>query len=147
MTQESKIDLSSLHALEIRTLRVYEGKEEDEQTDTALPAAAGIGPGQVRRAIEWLISKDLVEISQELTVSVVSLTELGVAQADVGATPETALLLQVGKDPSTTLKDLQSDTRFDRGDWGSAFGGLKGEGVIDQKGPAIEIADLGAERF
>ena len=59
MTQASKIDLSSLHALEIRTLRVYEGKEEDEQTDTTLPEAAGIGPGQVRRAIEWLISKDL----------------------------------------------------------------------------------------
>ena len=147
MTQESKIDLSSLHALEIQTLRVYEGKEEDEQTDTTLPEAAGIGPGQVRRAIEWLISKDLVEISQELTVSVVSLTELGVAQADVGATPETALLLQVGKDPSTTLKDLQSDTRFDRGDWGSAFGSLKGERIIDQKGPAIEIADTDRAAF
>jgi phenylalanyl-tRNA synthetase alpha chain len=141
VSQAASIDLTSLHALEIRTLRAYESQPEGEYSDATLPEAAEIGPGQVRRAIEWLISKALIEISQERTVSIVSLTELGVGQADIGATPETALLLQVGKDPGTTLKDLQSDTRFDRGDWGSAFGGLKGEGVIDQKGPAIEIVE------
>ena len=135
------IDLSSLHALEIKTLRAFDGREDTEINDAGLPAAAGLGPGQVRRAVEWLRSKGLLEVASEATVSTVSLTESGVAQAAIGATPEVALLIRAGKEPAPTLKDIQADTRFDRGDWGSAFGGLKAEGTIRQEGAAIRIAD------
>ncbi len=135
------IDLSSLHALEVKTLRAFDGREDTEINDAGLPAAAGLGPGQVRRAVEWLRSKGLLEVAGEATVSTVSLTESGVAQAAIGATPEVALLIRAGKEPAPTLKDIQADTRFDRGDWGSAFGGLKAEGTIRQEGAAIGIAD------
>ena len=138
---DQSTDLSSLHALEIKTLRAFETCEEHELTDAVLPEAAGIGPGQVRRAVEWLRSKGLLDVAGEATVSTVTLTESGIAQAYIGATPETALLLRAQEEPAPTLKHLQADTRFDRGEWGSAFGGLKAEGTITQDGAAIRIAD------
>ena len=39
---------------------------------------------------------------------------------------------------------MQADERFDRGAWGSAFGGLKKDGVVDLDKGAIVIVD--AER-
>ena len=121
--------------------RVRNQCEEHELTDAVLPEAAGIGPGQVRRAVEWLRSKGLLDVAGEATVSTVSLTESGVALAGIGATPEAALLLRAREEPAPTLKHLQADTRFDRGEWGSAFGGLKAEGTITQDGASIRIAD------
>ncbi len=141
------IDLSSLHALEIKTLRAFECREDHQITDAGLPEAAGIGPGQIRRAVEWLRSKALLEVVGEATVSTVSLTLSGVAQAAIGATPEGALLIRAGEDPAPTLKDIQTDTRFDRGEWGSAFGGLKAEGTIRQEGAAIRIANPDSAAF
>ena len=141
------IDLSSLHALEIKTLRAFEPREDHEVTDADLPQAAGIGPGQVRRALEWLRSKRLIVVVSEATVSTVSLTESGAAQARIGATPEAALLVRAGKEPAPTLRELQDDTRFDKGEWGSAFGGLKAEGTIRQEGAAIRIANADRAAF
>ncbi len=135
------IDLESLHALEIRTLRAYKDREDADHSDVDLPGAAGIGPGQLRRAVEWLLSKNLLEITVESTVATVSLTDRGADHAEKGATPETALVSRAAQSPPPTLKELQADTRFDRGEWGSAFGGLKGEGVIQQEGETIRIAD------
>jgi phenylalanyl-tRNA synthetase alpha chain len=147
VSQDSGIDLASLHALEIRTLRAYEGNETDVLTDAALPQAAGIGPGQIRRAVEWLISKELLSVAGEETVASVSLTEAGEHQADVGATPEVALLMAVAEGSAQTLKALQSDDRFDPGEWGSAFGGLKQEGVIDLQQGAISVVDAARAAF
>ena len=140
MTVNQPIDLSSLHALEIRTLRAFEPREDHEITDAVLPEAAGIGPGQVRRALEWLRSKGLVNVVSEATVSTVSLTESGAAQARIGVTPEAALLVRAAEEPPPTLRELQEDTRFNSGEWGSAFGGLKAEGAIRQEGASIRIA-------
>ena len=134
-------DLSSLHALEIKTLRAFNDCDGNALSDSRLPETAGIGPGQIRRAVEWLRSKNLLEITGDTTVSTVSLTESGIAQAGIGATPEIALLIRAGDEPAPSLRDLQADTRFDKGEWGSAFGGLKAEGTIRQEGAAIRIAD------
>ncbi|MGA1195684.1 MAG: hypothetical protein ACO36I_04170 [Candidatus Latescibacterota bacterium] len=73
----SNIDLASLHALEIRTLRAFENKAHAEQTDAQLQNESGIGEGQVRRAVEWLISKSLLEITNETAHAIISLTEVG----------------------------------------------------------------------
>jgi phenylalanyl-tRNA synthetase alpha chain len=141
------MDLASLHALEIRTLRAYAGKETETRTDEDLPEAAGIGPGQVRRAVEWLISKGLLSVAAEHTVASVSLTEAGLRQAELSATAESALLQAVADGSARTLKDLQSDDRFDPGEWGSAFGGLKQEGVIDIVDGVIAVADEARAAF
>ena len=78
MSQSEELHLESLHALEIRLLRAFESKEAESLSDDDLPEAAGIGPGQVRRAAEWLLSKALLEVSGETAVVTVSLTELGI---------------------------------------------------------------------
>ena len=144
MSQEShdtKVDLESLHALEIRTLRAYRGREEAECSGADLLSASGIQPGQLRRAVEWLLSKGLLEVTAEETVYTVSLTEVGADYAEKGATPESVLIARAGEEPAPTLKALQGDTRFDRGSWGSAFGRLRQEGAIRTEGEAIRIAD------
>ena len=140
------IDLASLHALEIRTLRAFEHDASAKQTDAQIQSGSNIGEGQVRRAVEWLISKQLLEVTSETTTLIVSLTDVGHDFAEKGATPETALLTRAG-DESVTLKDLQADERFDKGSWGSAFGGLKKEGVIDLNKGAITIANTDRASF
>ena len=140
-SQPAAIDLSALHALEIRALRAYRGQERAECSDDALLEVADIGAGQLRRAVEWLISKSLLEVAGEQAVHTVSLTEIGAGYAEKGATPESALLKRAGETPPPSLKELQTDARFDRGEWGSAFGGLKKDGVIQVDGEDIRIAD------
>ena len=147
MQQNTRIDLASLHALEIRTLRAYRDRKDADCSDAALLEASGLGPGQLRRAVEWLLSKGLLEVGAEKTVAAVSLTERGVDCVEKGATPETALVSRAAEGPAPTLKELQADTQFDRGEWGSAFGGLKGEGVIQLEGETIRIADADKAAF
>ena len=142
----SLIDLASLHALEIRTLRAFENNASDEQSDTQLQRGADIGEGQVRRAVEWLISKELLQTTSETVSTIVSLTEVGQDFASKGATPETALITAAGAG-NTTLKDLQADDRFDKGAWGSAFGGLKKDGIIDIDKGSIIISDADRASF
>ena len=45
------------------------------------------------------------------------------------------------------IQDLQADERFDRGAWGSAFGGLKKDGVIDLDKGAIVVVDADRASF
>jgi phenylalanyl-tRNA synthetase alpha chain len=142
----SDIDLASLHALEIRTLRAFENNANAEQSDVQLQSASGIGEGQVRRAVEWLISKSLLEITKETTHAFISLTEVGEDFVQKGATPETALLSRASAE-RITLKDLQDDDRFDKGSWGSAFGGLKKEGIIDIDKGAIKVVNVDQAAF
>lgn len=142
----AEIDLSSLHALEIKTLRAFESDPKAVLADGRLAALTELGPGQVRRAVEWLVSKALVEVAAESSDTSVALTDIGKTQLDAGASPESALLSRATEGP-VTLKDLQSDDRFNKGDWGSAFGGLKKEGVIDSDGPNIVVKDADRAAF
>ena len=74
------IDLSSLHALEIKTLRAFESDREVTLSDGVLAEATGLGAGQVRRAVEWLISKSLMEVANESNDTSVALTDIGKIQ-------------------------------------------------------------------
>ena len=139
-------DLASLHALEIKTLRAFETDKGASLSDSRLETHTGLGAGQIRRAVEWLISKALLEVASESNTASVALTEIGKAQLEAGASPESALLARASEG-RVTLKDLQTDERFNRGDWGSAFGGLKKEGVIESDGPNIVIKDADRATF
>lgn len=138
------IDLSSLHALEIRTLRTFES--DGERTDAQIQHMSDINEGQLRRAVEWLLSKGLLEISGESTRASVVLTDLGRDYLAKRATPESALLVRATSE-RIALKDLQEDARFEKGDWGSAFGGLKKDGVIDLDKGIIVISDAEKAAF
>ncbi len=147
MTQEMNSDLSSLHALEIQTLRAFAGRESSVLSDPEMLEATHLDPAQHRRAIQWLLSKGIIETTEEREQTTVLLTEVGVDYAEKGATPESALLTRAGERPPPSLKELQQDTRFDRSDWGSAFGTLKKDGVIRLEGEAIQISDEGKAAF
>ena len=136
-------DLTSLHALEIKTLRGFTQAPEATQSDADLEASSGLEAGQLRRAVEWLVSKSLLAVASEEARISVSLSDQGKRFLEVGGTPESELLRRA-TEGSGSLGDLQGDDRFDRGDWGSAFGSLKKEGIIDSDGPHIVLKD--AER-
>lgn len=133
------INLSSLHALEIKTLRAFSERPETKG-DGELAAAAELEAGQLRRAVEWLLSKALLGVESESCSVSVLLSDLGKRFLVVGGTPESEMIRRAGEG-AVTLNDLQADERFGRGDWGSAFGGLKKEGVIDNDGANIVVKD------
>jgi phenylalanyl-tRNA synthetase alpha chain len=138
-------NLEALHALEIRVLRAFEGRESDVLRDDTLPDLIGLGAGQVRRAVEWLLSKSLLSVEEEETAVTVSLTDLG-RQYSQSGTPESVLLTRAEAD-EVTLADLQKDETFDRGEWGSAFGGLRKDGVVDVDGSTIRVVDASKAAF
>ena len=142
----AELDLPSLHALDIKTLRAFESNRDAIQSESWLGSSSDLGAGQIRRAIEWLISKSLIEVAAESNAVSVALTAIGKIHLSTGTSPESALLTRAGEGP-VTLKDLQSDEQFNRGDWGSAFGRLKKEGVIDSDGPNIVIKDADRAQF
>ena len=142
----AEIDLSSLHALEIKTLRGFEHAVGAAQSDPDLETSSGLLAGQLRRAVEWLVSKALLEVTSEEARVSVSLSDQGKRFLEIGGTPESELLRRAEAGP-ITLADLQGDDRFDRGDWGSAFGSLKKEGVIDSDGAHIVMKDADLATF
>lgn len=141
LSQETNPNVKELHTLEIRALCAFRNHEKSNLTDTDLLLASGIRPGQFRRATEWLISKNLLEITDETPQVTVSLTDIGKDYLEKGVTPESALINRAQETTHLTLKELQKDTRFKQSEWGSAFGGLQKEGVVRLLGEAIQISD------
>ena len=85
-------DLTSLHALEIKTLRGFTQAPEATQSDADLEASSGREAGQLRRAVEWLVSKSLLAVASEEARISVSLSDQGKRFLEVGGTPESELL-------------------------------------------------------
>ena len=117
-----------LHPLEKKLLSYLEehGGATDEEiiADSDLP-----DEGSYRRAVEWLLSRDLVrEVSRE-EEELVELGPVGAGNLDTGETPETGLLRRVAGG-AKSLQEIQEDDTFDRGRWGSAFGALLRAGLL-----------------
>jgi len=140
------VDLGALHALEVRALRAYEPCAHAARAETDIHDAAGLSPGQLRRAVEWLLSKGLLELADEKAAAAVALTEVGEEYVAKGTTPESALLARASAG-AQTLKEIQADPLFDRAEWGSAFGGLRREAVIDVVEGAICVVDAARAAF
>ncbi len=126
---------SDLHPLEkkLLTYLVSNGKSSDVDIirKSDLP-----DEGSFRRAAQWLLSRKLIiEESREEEVFV-ELGPLGKQNLEAGSSPELAMLRAM-KSGSNSLQEIQQDTSFDRGRWGSAFGALIKSGLLSKAGDEI----------
>ncbi|HPQ39907.1 MAG TPA: phenylalanine--tRNA ligase subunit alpha [bacterium] len=124
MNNESQLE--SMHPLEVKTIRAFRG------TDTLgmeqLCAATGLDPARIRRALEWLLTRQALEVVSEEKRSYVNLTDAGRLCAD---TKITELRIIAHARNGVTMKDLQTDAAFDPAELGPAVGSLKKNGLID----------------
>ena len=126
-----------LHPLEEKLLAYLE--EEGESSDTDIIERSELpDEGSFRRAAEWLLSRELVtEVSRD-EEEFVELGPLGIGNLEAGVTPELALLREVAGGTGS-LQDIQKNTVFDRGRWGSAFGLLMKTGLLKSDADGIHL--------
>ncbi len=121
-----QLHAESLHALEIKTLRAY--------TDTAVRSFesllenTGLDASRLRRALEWLLTRNAVEVIDEETRRYVSLTEIGREYA-LHQIPELRIIEKAAQ--GVTMKELQSCGEFDPAELSPAVGALKKDNIID----------------
>jgi len=126
-----------LHPLE-RELLTYLDSAGPSTDQNIIEKSDLADEGSFRRASEWLLSRGLVnEVSRE-SRTFVELGPVGQANAAAGITPELALIRAVGRGISD-LAEIQKDSTFDRGRWGSAFGALTRTGIVARSGEGIEL--------
>ena len=126
-----------LHPLEEKLLAYLEETGESSDTDiiekSELP-----DEGSFRRAAEWLLSRKLVaEVSRD-EEEFVELGPLGIGNLEAGVTPELALLREVAGGTGS-LQEIQKNTVFNRGRWGSAFGSLMKAGLLKSDADGIHL--------
>lgn len=115
-------------------------------TDSMSLEGTGMDDGSYRRAVQWLLSRNLASVVDSSTTVTVELGPLGLQNLEIGTTPELALLKAV-ENGTRELRDIQSDALFDRGRWGSAMGALLKDGIL-RKGPrGLAISDLAGGVF
>lgn len=139
MNQVSQLE--SMHPLEIKTIRAFQGT--DILGLEQLQVATGLDPARIRRALEWLLTRNALEVVSEEKRRFLNLTETGQFCAESKIT-ELRIVQEAAK--GVTLKDLQASDLFDPAELGPAVGALKKQKLLGfgQGGTLVvpENADL-----
>lgn len=126
----SEVVSRDLHPLEKALLEWL--SENSLSTDIQSLEGTGMDQGSYRRAVQWLLSRDLAEVTESTSTVTVELGAVGEENLEAGTTPELALLEMVDNGTSS-LQDIQKNELFDRGRWGSAMGALLKEGLLTKE--------------
>ena len=132
-----------LHPLEIRVLRAC--PERGEAEEKQVRSEAGLEEGQFRRAVQWLLSKEIVAVVREEVVETIRLTELGKAFAAKG-TPEMQLLARAAAMPGLTVPECTAGFDLPEEEVRAAFGKLRKLDALRIAGGGVELnqgADIG----
>ncbi|MBD3276809.1 MAG: phenylalanine--tRNA ligase subunit alpha, partial [Candidatus Aegiribacteria sp.] len=128
-----------LHPLEQQLLSYLSehgaSSDEDIVKNSELP-----DEGSYRRAVEWLLSRDLVTEESRTETSFVSLGPVGESNLEKGTTPELAMLRKIAEG-AASLQEIQEDPIFDKGRWGSAFGALMRWGLVKKDSEGIHLSE------
>lgn len=127
----SKIDLKSLHPLEVRVLREF--SPGDTITTPLLAQKLGYKIGQANQAVSWLSAKGLLEESQRQTVVAYELTDLGSEYAEHG-TPEERIVRLLDEKGPQRIPEIVAALGLENKDVGSAYGALSKMGVLAMDG-------------
>ncbi len=126
-----------LHPLEQKLLDYLE--ENGESTDAEIIKKSDLpDEGSYRRAVEWLLSRELVVETSRDEEEFIELGSLGTVNLETGHTPELALLREVAGG-ARSLQEIQQNDVFDRGRWGSAFGSLMKTGQLKKDAEGIQL--------
>ncbi len=127
-----------LHPLERSLLQWL--KDSSPSTDGSSIQGTGMDEGSYRRAVQWLLARELARVVSSSTTVTVELGPLGAENIEKGTTPELALLGEIMKGASQ-LTEVQENTLFDRGRWGSAMGALLKEGILGRSETGLLVKD------
>ncbi|MCK5786194.1 MAG: phenylalanine--tRNA ligase subunit alpha [Candidatus Sabulitectum sp.] len=120
-----------LHPLEKTLLKWL--AEHGSGSDMEAMAGTGMDEGSYRRALQWLLSRNMASIISSSKTVTVELGAVGTVYAEKGITPELALI-ELVRSGVALLPEIQKNELFDRAQWGSAMGALLKSGVL-KKGP------------
>lgn len=132
---------TDLHPLELALLRWLSGREQSTDTDSI--QGTGLDEGSYRRAAQWLLARGFAKTvsTPGSSCSRVMLGLQGQKYLSERTTPELLFWRSVIERTTSSLQDIQQDSRFERGQWGSAFGSLMKEQVISGTPENISVKD------
>jgi len=129
---------TDLHPLELALLRWLSGREQSSDTESI--QGTGLDEGSYRRAAQWLLARGFAGTTLSESTYRVLPGPQGMDFLSKGNTPELALLESVNNGVHS-LQQIQEDVRFDKGQWGSAFGALVRERVLGGTPSEIQVVD------
>jgi len=131
--------VGGLHPLEIRLLRALKNHPTGLEQEVA--EAADLSAAQFRRAVEWLLTKKLVQITQESRAEVIQVTELGERYREHGI-PEDRIVAELREKDAIAMADFNSMEGLSAEETFPAIGSLKKKGILAvEKGLARLAAD------
>lgn len=123
----TRIDLKSLHPLEVRVLREFTPGQTI--TTSVLGERLGYKVGQANQAVSWLTAKQLLQETSRETVVAYDLTELGRNYARHG-TPEERIVRLLDESGPLRIPEIVDALGMENKDVGSAYGNLSKMGVL-----------------
>lgn len=135
---------TDLHPLELALLRWLSGRKQSSDTESI--QGTGLDEGSYRRGAQWLLARGFAEAVSAHSTGRVLPGPLGLDFLTKGSTPELALLEAV-EGGISSLQQIQLDTRFQKGQWGSAFGTLSREGILGGSPAAMTVVDRSGGLF
>jgi len=116
-----------LHPIEVEILKALRTK--DSVSLKLLPSITGLSLDQVRRGIEWLKKKNLVEVQEDLEV-LVELGIFGVRSVNEGLPEKRIYVLLTKKGVETPLEDIRRELKMDEKEFSAALGLSIRKGLI-----------------
>lgn len=134
--------VAALHPLEKQVMRVF--ADQDACDSHVLAEVSGLKPAQISSAIEWLLAKKIIVMSEENVELVASLTEIGQKYADL-KNPPLRMAEEILAQGEVGIRTLQQRTDMEPEEKSKAIGALKSSGAVSVvSGGCFKITDEGA---
>ncbi|VAX26262.1 Phenylalanyl-tRNA synthetase alpha chain [hydrothermal vent metagenome] len=131
--------LEALHPLEKQVMRVF--AEQDQCSPELLAKSSGLKPAQISSAIEWLLAKKMIVLSDEKVKLIASLTEIGEKYAAL-KNPPLRMAEEILERGEVGIRELQQRTDMAPEEKSKAIGALKSSGAVSVvSGGRFKISD------
>jgi phenylalanyl-tRNA synthetase alpha chain len=121
------LDVEALHPLEIKVLLAFDGKDNAVLGLRELGSRSGLDPSRIRRALEWLLTRDALSVVSEATNRFLSITDVG-REHSTRKIPELRILNAA--ESGITMEALKNADLLNPDEIGPAVGSLKKHGLL-----------------
>ncbi|MDO8427704.1 MAG: phenylalanine--tRNA ligase subunit alpha [Candidatus Diapherotrites archaeon] len=132
------LELSEIERTALKQLGIHE-----IHTLESLAQTTELNKDAVRRVIEWLKEKKLIQVQDLQRKAEYSLTKTGKENLEKGL-PERRMI-QALQEKTLNFKELQEKTKLNSGEFASGLGVLKQKNFITIQSGKIEISEVGKE--
>lgn len=133
-----KETVKTLHPLETKILLFI---NEELFTINDMINKSGLNEGQIRSAVNWLISKEIIRQEDKIITKKYIISEIGKEWANKELI-EIAIYQYIKEHPLSSINDIMQNLNYDKKDIGSAFGYLnKNSQIIRDQNGSLSISD------